>query len=209
MHGKRLVDPGEFRYRPALHQLCAVVVSLMAAAPVSAVGYQVLDLFSASLPASANSIFTNRTNGSTLVGYGYVDLNNSHALLWTGQGSPLDLNPTNFAVTSSIATASWDNTEVGSGAVVSAGGLTHALLWNGTSSAAIDLHLLLPANFQKSWATSIDATGNVFGFAFDPASGTHAIEWVSTSTPEPACLSLLGLGAAALLARRRNQHRTV
>ena len=132
----------------------------------------------------------------------------SHAYLWSGSAATgIDLNPAGF--TYSEADGVVGGQEVGKGYSSLTGNQFHALLWNGTSSAAIDLHLLLPANFQKSWATSIDATGNVFGFAFDPASGTHAIEWVSTSTPEPASLSILGLGAAALLARRRNRNRTV
>ncbi len=127
-----------------------------------------------------------------------------HAYMWTSSSiTGVDLNPTGF--TYSEADGVFGNQEVGKGYSSLTGNQFHALLWNGASNAAIDLHLLLPANFQKSWATSIDGSGNVFGFAFDPSSGTHAIEWSVNSTPEPASLCLLGLGAGALMARRRGK----
>lgn len=128
-----------------------------------------------------------------------------HALLWTGSAATaIDLNPTNLTgFTMSNATDTNGSQQVGYGVVASTGNPSHALLWNGTSEA-VDLQALLPANFVSSSASTIDASGNVFGIAFDTAGNRHAVEWAAAAaTPEPACGLVVGASACLLGLRRR------
>jgi uncharacterized membrane protein len=144
-------------------------------------------------------------SGEQVVGYGQgfdspMGGTYFHALLWDGDGAPVDLHPTALSeLTSSAALGTNGTRQVGYGQIGGPAGVRHALLWDGTP-AATDLHLLLPAGFVSSEANTIDAAGNVFGTALDGAGRVHAIEW---SVPEPAAASLLPAVGLALLRRRR------
>jgi uncharacterized membrane protein len=126
------------------------------------------------------------------VGYGYGSATGDleHALLWTGTAaSKVDLNPANFYGSRALSTNGMQ--QVGYGQCATAGGNDHALLWSGTSASAVDLHSLLPAGYNYSRAQSIDAAGNIVGYA-ENASGAHAIMWVVV--PEPSTFVLVGMG---------------
>ena len=114
----------------------------------------------------------------------------AHAMLWTGtSASHVDLHP-GIGYDNSYATAAGGGKQVGWGHIK--GGFTHALLWSGTAGSIVDLHSLLPAPVGalfNSFASSIDANGNIFGIADDFAGTVYAVEWslrqaklVNTST---------------------------
>jgi hypothetical protein len=130
------------------------------------------------------------------VGYGNVlvdeGVGRSHALLWTGTAdTALDLHPVNLSqFTDSLATATNGNYQVGAGASLTQP--AHALLWNGTAESAIDLHVILPPGFSSSNAYSIDATGTIYGIAYDAANVSHAVMWVPVPEPRAAILAIAG-----------------
>jgi hypothetical protein len=130
-------------------------------------------------------------SGTQQVGYGYRINDNFHALLWSGTASSyIDLNPSGF--NESIAYDTNGTQQVGDGLGTATGGRDHALLWSGTSTSAVDLHQYLPAGWVDSYAASIDAQGNIAGYARDAANQVHAFVW--TPVPEPATVVLLGMG---------------
>jgi hypothetical protein len=144
-------------------------------------------------------------SGSQQVGNGSGSAtgNNDHALLWSGTASSaVDLNPSGF--TMSVASGLSGSQEVGYGSGSASGNNTHALLWSGTASSAVDLGSLLSSDYSTwSVAEGIDANGNIFGYAFYlPTGQTHAILW--TVVPEPGAVTLLALGGAAVLWRKRS-----
>lgn len=73
----------------------------------------------------------------------------------------------------------------------------------------LDLQGLLPLgvppyDWLGSFANTIDAEGNIFGYAdgtYNGTSGFFAVEW--SPVPEPASLSILTVGAVGLMVRRR------
>jgi hypothetical protein len=76
----------------------------------------------------------------------------------------------------------------------------HAMLWNGSATDFIDLHLFLPSGFTSSTAGAIDEFGNVFGSAIDAAGRSHTIQWVAV--PEPTSLGIILAPLLAVLCRR-------
>jgi hypothetical protein len=54
--------------------------------------------------------------------------------------------------------------------------------------------------FHQSYAYSIDAQGDVFGFALGDDVGFHAVEW--TPVPEPAAAGVLWAMTAAAMSQR-------
>jgi hypothetical protein len=143
--------------------------------------------------------------GNQQVGDGSISTTNYnyHALLWSGTAtSALDLNPVGF--TNSVALDTNGNQQVGYGQFSTVP--DEALFWSGTAASAIQLQALLPSagTWDDSWASSIDASGNVFGYAdgtLDGLSGGFAVEW--SPIPEPASLSILAVYASGLLRHRR------
>ena len=136
--------------------------------------------------------------GEWQVGAAYS--NHAHAILWSGSGSAasaMDITPSVAGEAQAVATNG--TFIVGNGTIA---GRAHALLWTGPDAAdAIDLHGLLPAGFDVSYATGIDAAGNISGYATD-ASGVNseAVVWL---VPEPASTLVVAVFACALVTRRR------
>ena len=134
---------------------------------------------------------------------------NYHAMLWTGTAaSAIDLNPSSLGITSSEAFASNGSQQVGWGTSSALINNPHAMLWSGTAASAVDLNNLLPGsgNWDSSEAFSIDAAGDVFGFASGTYNGVgdeYAVEWSPVSVPEPTTLGAVAMVATGLLARRR------
>jgi hypothetical protein len=125
-------------------------------------------------------------------GSGTATGNYTHAMLWNGSaGSMVDLNPVSgLSLQSSEADATNGTYQVGFGQGPSTSFVNHALLWAGTANSAIDLQSLLPATgtWATSYASSIDASGNVFGVAngsFGSFSGYFAIEWSPAASAGP------------------------
>ena len=123
-----------------------------------------------------------------------------HAILWHEPSVPaVDLNPDRLGMLYSTAFGTNGSEQVGHGTQTNGVPIWHALVWSETAASAVDLHALLPATFTSSTAYSIDSAGDIFGIAQDSSGNYHAVEWV----PEPSALSLLTVGAAVMLRRRR------
>src|SRR3989304_6317041 len=144
---------------------------------VLATDYSAIDLN----PSGFDISQAHRTYGGQQVGYGHGSAsdNNEHALLWNGSAeSVVDLNPRGF----------YGSYPTGYGA--------HAYVWSGSPESAVDLQQFLPNGFVDSTATSIDAQGNIVGFAWDGNNQYHAILW--QPVPEPGTFVMLGRAALSL-----------
>lgn len=96
---------------------------------------------------------------------GTVDAGYVHAALWRGSAASfVDLNPPGFVQTAARATR--NGVQVGSGSLSRDPGRYRALAWHGSPESVLDLHALLPAEFQSwdSGAEDVDAQGNIVGF---------------------------------------------
>ena len=155
-----------------------------------------VDLHPTNIPGMTDSSAA-ATDGLQQVGEAWNSATPSqpHALLWNGSAdSAVDLNPAGFLSSYAIGVAG--GKQIGDG--TSAAG-DEALLWSGTAQSVINLHELLPSDFTKSYAGGIDATGDVFGIAFNATDQLyHSIEWVPAAVPEPNGLVLAGFGLAGL-----------
>lgn len=136
-------------------------------------------------------------SGSQQVGIGVFG-SVYHAMVWTGSAnSAVDLNPSTYLESQAVST---NGTYQIGFADQGYGTARHAMVWAGSAGSAVDLSLLVPGGATSSQALAIDAKGNVFGYAVEQGQ-TYAVEWAVV--PEPATLSLLALGALALLRRRK------
>ena len=121
----------------------------------------------------------------------------THAMLWTGTAeSAIDLHPA-MGFTTTISYDTNGRQQVGQGVGSATGGMTHALLWNG-SNVAEDLHRFLPPSAINSYAMGIDDVGTIVGAAGYGDNDLRAVMWIPV--PEPAGCAVVLL-PAALLAR--------
>ena len=109
-------------------------------------------------------------SGTEVVGHAQSnDDGELHALLWEGEGTPVDLHP-EWAELSS-ATGVGYGVQVGwarvAGAPLLPGNCSvdHAVRWDGTAESAIDLHDFLPGEWDTSRADGVDEYGNIIGRA--------------------------------------------
>ena len=165
-----------------------------------------VDLTPTLLSGITNSVALG-TSGTQQVGYGSNDGSTTanQALLWTGTAdSAVDLNSASFGISSAEAFATNGVNQVGFGYGNETGGFyDHALLWSGTADSVVDLHNVLPTSLVTSEATSIDSSGNVYGFAigtFNNLHGEFAVEW--SPVPEPTTVSLLMIAGSGIFLRR-------
>jgi probable HAF family extracellular repeat protein len=140
--------------------------------------------------------------GTQVVGYaGQAAPNDGqivHAAIWDlATGTFADLNGD---LVQSALLATNGSTQVGT-IQTSADGIIHAALWYGTADSYVDLHALLPGNYNYSRATGIDADGNISGVAYNVDAGRfEAVAWL---VPEPTGLAFLVAAALAVTRRRR------
>jgi hypothetical protein len=117
--------------------------------------------------------YANAIDGQSQVGIGET-LSSAHALLWHGSAaSAVDLNPTGYV--DSYATGVSGNKQVGY--ATKSDFKYHAMVWSGKPNKFVDLHASLPPTLTQSYATSIDAKGNIGGYATEADGTPHAIVW--------------------------------
>lgn len=128
-------------------------------------------------PGVVSAVAGNVQVGQTL----QVATGRAHAMLWRGsEASRVDLHPAGFADSRAFAVAG--NRQVGYGALDS--GVLHAIVWEGTPESAIDLHsttqnyLVDGGPPSSSFATGIDAAGNVVGWVRSQTGADYAVLWV-------------------------------
>jgi hypothetical protein len=147
------------------------------------------------------------TDGTQQVGYGSAvagdGINTRHALLWNGSNDAIDLNPAGMATSQALGVL--DGKQVGFAGDTYLTG--RAMLWSG-SNVPVDLGALAPNTFQSTAAYSIDAAGNVYGFALDTSQSQfspvyHVVKWVVA--PEPGTLMLLASSATICMVRRKRE----
>lgn len=105
-----------------------------------------------------------------------------NAVLWNA-GGIVDLQPGGFYA--SRVSGISNGEQVGYGGPSGQG---HALLWRGDVNNMVDLHAFLPPGFAHSYATGIDANGDIVGVAEGPASDfrSHAFLWTRNANATPA-----------------------
>jgi len=163
--------------------------------------------FVALAPAGYDGSEAMGVSGKQQVGYGtFAGTNEPHAMLWTGTAaSYVDLNPAGFTASEAIATNGTQQVGYGQASQGDVSQGTYAALaWSGTADSFVNLGALLPAQFTSSQAFSIDAQGDVFGYAENSDGSIDSIEW--QVTPERGGASLLAIGGFGLLARRRRRN---
>jgi hypothetical protein len=169
-----------------------------------------VDLNPTALLGTGGTSSAQGTGGTQQVGYAQssLTLGFDHAILWTGTAnSAVDLHSAGLTsvrwgqIRSSRALATNGVLQTGYG--VFGTSAVVALLWNGSANSVLDLGDLLPDGFNTSYATGIDAQGNVFGTARDAIGTYHAIEWVAA--PEPTALAPILIAGYSLLRRTRRR----
>jgi hypothetical protein len=155
-------------------------------------------------------------SGGQEVGYGFgpsTNLNGvgyDHAFLWTGsEASAVDLNPAGYMNSEALATNG--SVQVGNAYLslnAPSDSYDNAFAWSGSAASAVNLQSLLPVsgNWISSTAYSVDANGNIYGWAAGTLNGvasTYAVEW--SPVPEPGTFALATAAAAGLLLRRKRR----
>jgi PEP-CTERM motif len=80
-----------------------------------------------------------------------------------------------------------------------------AVVWNSNGTETDLASITGVADIGSLQATSIDSSGNVYGYEITTSGNLEALEWV-VATPEPSSLALLAVGAGMLLQRRGRSH---
>lgn len=113
----------------------------------------------------------------------------------------MNLNPTGSS--SSQAFGTNGTQQVG---VATIAGVERAALWSGTAASWVDLHALLPSNYNYSEARSVWSDGvntYVAGIGVNTSTGNYeALLWTQP-IPAPGTVALLGLGGLFAARRRR------
>ena len=120
--------------------------------------------------------------GTTQVGQAtQTGTGRAHAILWQGtEASRVDLHPLGFDDSRAFGVAG--NRQAGYGSLSS--GAVHALVWEGTAASVIDLHSTTQAYIvdggppSSSFATGIDAAGNVVGWVRSLTGTDYAVLWL-------------------------------
>ena len=138
--------------------------------------------------SSAYAVSGTSVATSVVVGSGSAS-NTTHAYLWTGgtASNSFDLNPTGYSYSTAngvIGSAGASSVTVGYGSGTATSGDSHALLWTGSTTTAIDLNPTNLANIESSQATAISGTSGAsvtVGIGFTPSGVAHALLWNNTS----------------------------
>ncbi len=108
-----------------------------------------------------------------------IKIRYDQACTWAGSASSMSLLFSQYA--NSFSNDVTGQTICGNGIVTGFNGLRgpyHALVWATPSSAATELHNVLPFGYSQSFANRVDSSGNVFGSAIDAAGISHAVIWI-------------------------------
>jgi hypothetical protein len=142
-------------------------------------------------PSTFTSSYAFGVGGNQAVGSGTnrQSVEVGSALLWDGlANSPVNLNPTNLneSIYISAATATNGTQQVGWGSYNATNSFfTHALLWNGTASSAVDLNPTNLPGYTISQALGTDGTNQVGYGAGTVATGDvqnpYALLWNNTA----------------------------
>ena len=150
-------------------------------------------------PAAAGATGSNAYDTTGAHQAGYAEIGGAHhAGMWSGTAASwVDLHPAGASASEArgidgIYQVGW----------ATFGGNDHAGLWTGGPGTWVDLHSVLPTGvYDSSQALGICVDGAdiyVCGFAMN-GTWSEAMLW---QIPEPATVSLLGLGAVAFILRR-------
>lgn len=157
-------------------------------------------------PVGFDSSEATCTNGTQEGGWGYIAGGTSHvhALLWSGTPeSVVDLHPaayTESRVNAMSATQQVGDAWVGQPGLASS--VRHAVAWSGAADGVIDLNQYLPAGYTHGVATSIDASGNIVGYAYNTYYNGVTIQQSSIAVvfapgaPPPAQLTTIVLASS-------------
>lgn len=123
----------------------------------------------------------------------------SHAVFWDGTPeSWVDLHPGDMYLNSELYAIDGS---------VQAGQVDgFAAVWFGTAASMVNLHALLPTNFDASRATGIERTEHhisVYGYARDPSTNLVAAVCWSLPIPDPGVGSCFAFGGLFAARRRR------
>lgn len=137
------------------------------------------ELYSLSNPKGVSHAFVSSQSwgvaaGGQVVG-GSQDANgNNLALLWTADGSAVNLHPSGFTYSVALAT---NGTQQGGWGQIN--GNNHALLWSGSATSVIDLN---PSGYDGSALSGIGG-GQQVGLAYGPTTIAlqHAMIWAGTA----------------------------
>lgn len=168
------------------------------------------------IESEANGISSDGSGGYNVAGLVRYPTDNAHAgtyaEAWHVNGTSFTATelaiPAGFGFTQATGIAG--NLIVGYG--TAADGHEHALLWDPTLGTVTDLNALvtnLSSDYTDTFATGIDANGNIIGFAnYDPShvglnNTEHAVVWTPDTIPEPTTLFLLTPALAFFLKRRK------
>jgi hypothetical protein len=154
------------------------VVALVAPSLAGA-GYNATVLYELTPPSgfSSSTVYNGAASeqaaGGQAVGWGYTG-GNEHALLWTPDGSAVDLNPSGFDYGYAWGTSGTQ--QVGAGSGDPTGEAVHALVWTGTADSAVDLN---PSGYSTSVGYATNSNQQVgWGILGD---NQHALLWTGTA----------------------------
>ena len=101
--------------------------------------------------------------------------------------------------------------QVGFGDGAATGGQDHALLWSGTAASVVDLHSLLGGlgpTFVTSYASDIDPSGAIVGYATDANFVSYPVIWSPVPEPSTLVLGIAGAAGLVLVSLRKKFRRT-